>query len=112
MVYITNITGQEFLDEIVNWNYIYRNPTFTSNDIDPNGTYRIAVIDFIYLHTNKKRDYDFFPTSAGTSTITLSKNYREILRDWLISNQYNTGKELNPYDYQTSSWYHDRTVFY
>jgi len=112
MVYIANITGQEFLDEIVNWNYIYRNPSFTNNDIDPNGTYRIAVIDFIYLHTNKKRDYDFFPTSAGTSTITLSKNYREILRDWLISNQYNTGKELNPYDYQTSSWYHDRTVFY
>lgn len=110
-VYIATITGQEFLNEIVNWNYIYRNPTFTSNLIDPRGTYKIAVIDFIYLHTNSERDYNFFPTTGGTSTTMLTKTYREILKDWLAANQYNSGKALNPANYQTSSWAHDRSVF-
>ena len=110
-VYIAEITGSEFLNEIVNWNYIYRSPSFTSNYIDPNGTYKIAVIDFIYLHTNKNRYYDFFPTTGGTSTTMLSKTYRVILKDWLVANQYNSGKTLNPSDYETSSWSHDRTVF-
>ena len=87
------------------------NPSFTNDAIDPNGTYKIAVIDFIYLHTNKYRNYDFFPQTAGTSTTTLNKNYREILKDWLVTNQYNTGKALSPYDYNSRLWAHDRSVF-
>ena len=110
-VYIATITGREFLSEIVNWNYIYRNPTFTNNYIDPNGTYTIAVIDFIYLHTNSDREYNFFPETAGTSTITLNKTYREILKDYLINEGYSGSKALNPSDFETSSWAHDRTVF-
>ena len=111
-VYIANINGREFLTEVVNWNYIYRNPSFTNNAIDPNGTYKIAVIDFIYLHTNKYRNYDFFPQTAGTSTTTLNKNYREILKDWLVANQYDTGKALSPHDYNSASWAYDRSAFY
>lgn len=110
-VYIATITGREFLSEIVNWNYIYRNPTFTNNYIDPNGTYTIAVIDFIYLHTNANRKYDYFPETAGSSTITLEKTYREILRDYLNKEGYASGTALNPDDFQSSSWSHDRTVF-
>ena len=110
-VYIATITGREFLDEIVNWNYIYRNPTFTSNEIDPNGLYKIAVIDFIYLHTDSSRRYNFFPETAGSSTTTLTKTYREILKDYLRTAGYSSGTALNPADFETSSWSHDRTVF-
>lgn len=111
VVYIATITGREFLNEIVNWNYIYRSPTFTSNLIDPNGSYKIAVIDFIYLHTNSNRDYNFFPETAGSSTTTLKKTYREILKDWLTTNNYASGQTLNPSNYESDLWAHDRTVF-
>ena len=111
VVYIAEITGREFLNEICNWNYICRNETFTNDYIDPNGTYTIAVIDFIYLHTNSDRDYNFFPESAGTSTTTLSKNYREILKDYLINEGYASNKTLDPDDFQSSSWAYNRTVF-
>lgn len=111
-VYIAEITGAEFMYEIRNWNYIYRNPSFTTNSIDPNQTYKIAILDYVYFHTNKYRYYDYFQTTGGTSTIKLSKNYREILKGWLKNNGYNTGKALNPQDYSRSLWQHDRTVFY
>ena len=110
-VYIADIKGSEFLYEIAHYNYIYRNPAFTTNKIDPNGTYRIAVLDYLYFHTNESRYYDYFNTTGGSSTITLTKNYREILRDWLKDNGYNSGTELNANNYSSDLWQHDRTVF-
>ena len=110
-VFIAEITGSEFLREIGWYNHIYRNPNFTSNDINPNGKYKIAVLDYLYFHTNELRYYDYFPTTGGTSYVTLDKNYREILRDWLKDNGYANGKELLAADYSSSLWNHDRTLF-
>ena len=111
IIYIADIKGSELLYEVRGYNYIYRNPSFTSNVIDPNGTYKIAVIDYLYTHANSERYYDYFSVTGGTSTTTLPNNYREILRSWLISEGYNSGKELNSSDYSSSLWQHDRTVF-
>ena len=72
-------------------------------------TYKIAIIDYVYFHTNSARDYDYFSQTGGTSTVTLEKNYREILRDWLIDNHYNTGTQLKASNYYSSLWQHDRT---
>ena len=107
-VYIADITGREFKWEIKKYNYIYRSPTFLDESIDDDKTYRIAIIDFIYFHTNVQRNYDYFSETGGSSTVKLSKNYREILRDWLIDNGYSAGKKLNASDYDSSLWQHSR----
>ena len=108
-VFIAEITGREFKYEIKNHNYIYRSSSFTDTSIVDTNTYKIAVIDYVYFHTNENRDYDYFSQTGGTSTVTLQKNYREILRDWLISNQYNTGKLLSASNYSSELWQHDRS---
>ncbi len=110
-IFIADITGSEFLNEVCNYNYIYRSPNFTTNSIDRNSTYKIAVIDFLYFHTNESRFYNYFSYTGGTSSVTLSKNYREILKDWLKNNGYNSGSTLRASDYSSSSWAHDRTAF-
>ena len=105
-VYIAEITGNEFLRQVANnsYNYICKNPSFTDTTINRNETYKIAVIDYIYFHTNEERDYDYFYQTGGTSKVTLEKNYREILRDWLKEHGYNNGKELTPSDFSSSNW--------
>lgn len=109
VVYIADITGREFKNEVRRYNYIYRSSNFTDTSINNDATYKIAIIDYVYFHTNSSRYYDYFPTTGGTSTITLYKNYREILRDWLISNGYNTGKALKASDYSSSLWAHSQS---
>lgn len=111
MIYIAEITGSELLNEIKNYNFIYRNPNYQSNVINKTSYYKIAVIDYVYFHTNDNRYYNYFPTTGGSSTTTLSKNYREILRDWLKDKGYNTTGELKASDYSSSLWQHNRTAF-
>ena len=109
IVYIADVTGREFKNEIKKYNNIYRSSSFTDTSIVDTQTYKIAVIDYVYFHTNGNRDYDYFPQTAGTSIVTLEKNYREILRDWLIDNHYNTGTQLKASDYYSSLWQHNKT---
>ena len=107
VVYIANVTGREFKYEIKNYNYFYRSSSFTDTSIVDSKTYKIAVIDYVYFHTNSERDYDYFSQTGGTSTVTLEKNYREILKDWLITNHYNTGALLSASHYSDSLWQHN-----
>lgn len=111
IVYITEITGDELLRQVKKYNYICRNEAYTNNEIVRNAKYKIAVLDYLYFHTDESRDYDYFPASADTSTTTLSKNYREILRDWLKGKGYNTGGGLKASDYSSSLWQHNRNAF-
>ena len=109
IVYIADITGREFKYEVKKYNNIYRSSLFTDESIDDNKTYKIAVIDYVYFHTDENtRYYDYFSQTGGSSTTTLQKNYREILRDWLIENHYNTGTLLNASNYSSNLWQHNR----
>ena len=109
VVYIADITGREFKYEIKRYNYIYRSSSFTDTSIVDSKTYKIAVIDYVYFHTDENtRDYDYFSETGGSSTVTLQKNYREILRDWLIENHYNTGTLLSASNYSSDLWQHNR----
>lgn len=104
IIYIANVKGSELKKEIP-YNYIYRNSTMTNNTISSSGTYRIAVIDYLYLHIGgNNHACDYFAVTGGTSTTTLSKNYREIIRDWLKANHYNAGTQLSSDDYSSSLW--------
>lgn len=107
IVYIMDITGSEILNEVKKYNNIYRNPEFTEQ-IDPNGIYTIACLDYLAMHTNSNRDYDYFPFGAHHITGSLSKNYRLILRDWLHANGYDNGEELDYFDYADYQWNYDR----
>ncbi len=100
-VYIMTATGREIENEVVRYNWAYINPNF-NREIDLNTTYTIACLDYLAFHTNASREYDYFPSIGNQNPTPLSKNYREILRDWLTSNGYNTGTELNSNDYLSS----------
>lgn len=110
-VYIMEVTGKEMMDEVLKYNYIYRSPNFTSNEINLDGKYTIACIDYLNYHTNEARYYDYFPESGGTFIGKLSTNYRIILREWLINNGYNVSNQLRYSDYLSSNWAHDNSVF-
>lgn len=107
-VYIITCTGKEFINEVTNYNYAYIDPNF-NRQIDLESTYTIACLDYLAFHTDTNRDYDYFPSIGNQSPEALSKNYREILRDWLISEGYNTGTELNANSYLSSLEVFNRT---
>ena len=55
--------------------------------------------------------YNYFPLTGGTATVTLEKNYREILIDWMQACNYTTGTELSSNQFTFSNWKHDRNAF-
>ena len=71
-------------------------------------TYRIAVLDYLGFHTNSSRYYNSVPSADGNYIGKAGKNYRELLRDWLIDNGYSTGKALVPNGLK-DSWNYDRS---
>ncbi len=110
-VYIAEVTGRELQQEM-SANYICRNANYTNDVINLNGTYKIAVLDYVYFHTDSNRDYDYFSETGGTSNTKLTDNYRNILVDWLAGNGYNNGKELNYSQFTTKyNWNHNKDAF-
>lgn len=92
-VYIAEVTGKDLIKE-ASYNQIYRvNPNAFRND---NTKYTVAVIDYLLVHTNMDRTYDYF-RNGFTIKGVLSKdgyenyNYRFVLRDFLRVN----GDSLN-----------------
>lgn len=111
MIYIANVKGSELKSQLYDYkyNYIYRRTgSFADDKVSLSETYRIAVIDYVYFHVNDYRYYDKFSETGGTSETTLSMNYREIIRDWLKNNHYNTGTVLNSNNYLSSLWAHNK----
>lgn len=100
-VYIEEVSGLDILYEIPNFNNVYLNPTFDLK-IDPNKSYKICTLDYLLYHTNNTRDYNYFHSFDGEPDATLSMNYRLILREWLVSNGYSSGRQINSYDFSSS----------
>ncbi|MBQ9468220.1 MAG: bifunctional metallophosphatase/5'-nucleotidase [Clostridia bacterium] len=111
LVYIAEVTGREILDQIGNYNYMYRSPEM-EDGIDPDATYLIGVADYLLFHTDTARRFNYFPKSAANVRGLLNDNYRVILRDWLLENGYADGKELSAADFGDSLRQHDRNAFY
>ena len=99
-VFIIEVTGKEIRDEVMAYNRVYRNPSFDGN-IRLNEKYKIACLDYLVFHTNARRYYDYFPDNKGLYLNTLSKHYRQILREWLIDNGYNNGKLMSADDFDS-----------
>ena len=74
------------------YNSLYSNMTYRAN-IDKAasayGTFKIAVIDYIGLHQNTNREYDYFPNATNSMVFNPDPNnepptYREILKDYIL----------------------------
>ena len=98
VIYIIEVTANEFRREISQYNYICKAPWF-DGVVDSSQKYKIAVIDYVAFHTNSYRDYDYFPDNAGNYVDILHSNYRLLLKKWLADNGYKTGKALNANDF-------------
>ena len=84
-------------------NMTYREDT--SIAVETSGHYRIAVIDYVGLHQNKNREYDYFPGASNVEVfnpnpLTDPPIYRNILKDYLLKNPT---KFFNAYDYTNSN---------
>lgn len=104
-VYIMDITYSELQNEVLRYNNIYVSPNFNGS-LTNNRTYKIACLDYLAVHTNSSRYYDYFPESAGKTQAVLKNNYRVILKDYLKNNHFNDGRELNANSYKGDvSWF-------
>lgn len=99
-VYLIEVSGYEIRDEIVNYNNVYI-PSGQYRDIKLSNKYLIATIDYLAFHTNERRFYDYFPDNNGNYIAKLDLNYREILRDYLLDNYFNSGVTLSSGDYSS-----------
>ena len=109
-VYIMEISGADFEHEVGGYNWICKNPSF-DNKINPNETYKIAVLDYLGFHTNEARYYDYFPSANGQYSGILQNTYRPILKNWLINNHYADGTyTLNASDFASNVERHNKST--
>ena len=78
-----DVSGKDLINEVTNYNFIYRNPDRKDAGVKSE-TYRIAVLDYLRFHTNSSRYYNYSPSADGNYIGKVGKNYKELLRDWLI----------------------------
>ena len=101
-ILIIETKGDELIDEI-NYpsNHICRSPNYYNYSFNENECYQIAVLDYMAVHTNDNREYNYFPYGANHIVSKLGKVYRHILRDYLKVN-YSNGQELSPSNFSSS----------
>lgn len=104
-VYIMDVSYDDMVNEVAKYNYICKENGKTIK-LEQGKTYKIAVIDYLACHTNENRQFDYFKSMNNywdniNSITKLSKNYRNILADWLIKN-YSNSEELNPNNFTSS----------
>lgn len=91
VVYIAEVSGKDLLKQTEYKNF-WR---VTDEPITQNGTYTIAVIDFLLFHQNANREYNYFPSAFenGKTPVALVTeqnpllNYRDITKAYLLGEQ-------------------------
>ncbi len=81
-IYIADVSGEDLINE-AKYNNIARRRSqkFVSSE-----TYRIAVIDYLVLHQNSNREYDYFPSAKIVGKLKEGDSpllYREILAGYI-----------------------------
>ena len=102
---IIDVDGKDIIKE-ANYNFICRSQ---SEAFVSGSTYRIAVIDYLALHQNERRVYDYFPSAEFVCTIKKDGydlyNYRDITYSYLKSQS----GVVSSSDYSSSLARHDRS---
>ncbi len=98
-VYIATVNGSDlsyYLEK--NYIYMYRND---EEPFDSNKEYTVAIIDYLLLHKNSNKEYDYFKNHSIVKKVTKdgeTYNYRDITADY-IRNM----KSIKSSDYSSSS---------
>lgn len=88
LIYIAEVSGSDLFKE-AQYNYIYR---VREGAFSSSGTYTIAVIDYLLLHQNEAKRYDYFSDGFTVKGVLTSEdtdlyNYRDITADYIRSVQ-------------------------
>ena len=96
---VKNISGNDIIKECKS----YSNPYYMPNpnlEIKSSGTYTVACIDYMMLHKNAYRNYDYFNSYDSKNLLATIETYpNEIVEGYL-----NTNKTINTSDYRTINY--------
>ena len=96
---VENISGEDILKEC----QYYDNPYYMPNpnlEITSDGKYTVACIDYMMIHKNADRYYDYFKTyNANNLVYTVTDYPNVILENYLAKN-----KTISTYDYSGTNY--------
>ena len=85
-IYILDTKGEDLIKEFnFDSTHMYR---IDSQAIESSKTYRVAVIDYLALHRDVNRNYNYFPSAKIVGKLTKNGevyNYRDITADYIRS---------------------------
>ena len=92
---VSNIKGSDIYNECIK----YTNPYYWSDldkEFNQNETYTVACIDYMMLHKNKYRIYDYFKTYDKENIVYIIKDYPNVIMEKYLSK--NKSINLNNYN--------------
>lgn len=107
-VYIVPIYGSDIKKELdYSSSFTYHEESISN--LEDNTKYNVAILDFLFFHSNQYRYYDYFSRSLGditdfNSLPCLENNYRQILRHYLLDNYSSTLLDASDFDSGLSSF--------
>lgn len=84
IVYIGTVKGSEILEGIQDNGFLFTR--YDEAALEDDKTYTVAVIDYVGLHRNSNREYDYFPSLTIKGHLTKNGeiwNYRDITREYM-----------------------------
>ena len=79
---VRNIKGEDIINEL-KWNYYYK--VDGSLVFEPNKYYTVASIDYILLHKDENRNYNYFPSYKEENIVSIIDDYCDkIVCDYLL----------------------------
>lgn len=91
---VKNIQGKDIINECVNYGYPYYMPD-TSLKIESNKYYTVACIDYLMLHKNSSRNYNYFSSYKPTNLIYTIEDYSNTI----VENYLQKYGTINTNDY-------------
>lgn len=91
---VKNIQGKDIINECVNYGYPYYMPD-TSLKIESNKYYTVACIDYLMLHKNSSRNYNYFSSYKPANLIYTIEEYSNTIVEKYLQ-KYGT---INTNDY-------------
>lgn len=81
--YVAEVSGSDILSEI-RYNNYYAPKRL---EIERNKKYTVACIDYLLLHKNANREYDYFPSYDGTYSHVIDTVSYELVNEYFLKNQ-------------------------
>ena len=81
--YVAEVSGSDILSEI-RYNNYYAPKRL---EIERNKKYTVACIDYLLLHKNANREYDYFPSYVGTYSHVIDTVSYELVNEYFLKNQ-------------------------